>query len=75
MSLCCTFTLTLLSRNSFLILSILPVLHSGNAYANSEGYATPVESYRSRTHSRALFLFSVNTRSPLEAPVMSTKGH
>ena len=53
------FTRSLLSLHRFSILLILPVLRSGNAYANSEGYAPPGKSYHSRSYFRVL------SRSPV----------
>ena len=68
------FTRSLLSQRRFSKLSILPVLHSGNAYVSSEGYAAPGKGSHSHICSKALFRSSVNARSPLEVPVISMKG-
>lgn len=64
----------LFSRRRFSVFLIPPVLRSGNAYVSSEGYAAPGKSCHSRIYLKVLFRNSVNTRSPLEVPVMSTKG-
>lgn len=53
---------------------ILPVPRSEDVYANSGGSAVPGNDCLSRTYSKALFLTSADTQSPLEVLAMSTKA-